>query len=135
MTISTDTQTNFMTAVKENTTTDHSQTKAYHAMIDFPDTATAATNQSPNATPAYVTWFRNFAPYINTHRGKTFVIMFNGEAVQHDNFSHLIHDLALLHSLGIKLVLVHGARPQIDANLAQSHIQTPMAEEIGRAHV
>ncbi|KAE9688493.1 N-acetylglutamate synthase, partial [Escherichia coli] len=63
-------------------------------------------------------------------QGKTFVIMFNGEAVNHDNFSHLIHDFALLHSLGIKLVLVHGARPQIDANLAENHIETPMADDV-----
>ncbi|MCP6237320.1 amino-acid N-acetyltransferase, partial [Klebsiella pneumoniae] len=52
------------------------------------------------------------------------------EAVNHDNFSHLIHDFALLHSLGIKLVLVHGARPQIDANLAENHIETPMADDV-----
>lgn len=77
-------------------------------------------------TPPYIHWFRNSAPYINTHRGKTFVIMFNGEAVNHPNFSNLIHDFALLHSLGINLVLVHGARPQIEANLAENNIQTPM---------
>lgn len=77
-------------------------------------------------TPPYIHWFRNSAPYINTHRGKTFVIMFNGEAVNHPNFSNLIHDFALLHSLGINLVLVYGARPQIEINLAENNIQTPM---------
>ena len=40
----------------------------------------------PKITPDYVHWFRNSAPYINTHRGKTFVIMFGGEAVNHPNF-------------------------------------------------
>ena len=39
-------------------------------------------------------WFRHSAPYINAHRNKTFVIMFDGEAVQHDNFQHIIHDIA-----------------------------------------
>ncbi len=62
----------------------------------------------------YVKWFRNSAPYINAHRGKTFVLMFGGEAVAHANFSNIIHDIALLNSLGVKLVLVHGARPQIE---------------------
>jgi len=62
----------------------------------------------------YVKWFRNSAPYINTHRGKTFVLMFGGDAVEHPNFANIIHDIALLNSLGVKLVLVHGARPQIE---------------------
>jgi amino-acid N-acetyltransferase len=61
----------------------------------------------------FVTWFRNAAPYINAHRGKTVVLMFGGEAVQHPNFANIIHDIALLRSLGVKLVIVHGARPQI----------------------
>lgn len=61
----------------------------------------------------YVKWFRNAAPYINAHRGKTVVMMFGGEAVQHPNFANIIHDIALLRSLGVKLVIVHGARPQI----------------------
>lgn len=63
----------------------------------------------------YVKWFRNSAPYINTHRGKTFVLMFSGDAVEHPNFANIIHDIALLNSLGVKLVLVHGARPQIES--------------------
>lgn len=62
----------------------------------------------------YVDWFRNSAPYINAHRGCTFVIQFGGEAVRDPSFPNLIHDLALLDSLGVKLVLVHGARPQIE---------------------
>ena len=64
-----------------------------------------------------VKWFRNAAPYINAHRGKTFVLMFGGEAVLHPNFSNIIHDIALLRSLGVKLVLVHGARPQIEERM------------------
>ena len=84
----------------------------------------------PQINPEYVHWFRNSAPYINTHRGKTFVVMFGGEAVNHPNFSNLIHDFALLHSLGIKLVLVHGARPQIDKNLVEADISTPLNNDI-----
>ncbi len=62
--------------------------------------------------------FRNSLPYINAHRGKTFVLMFGGEAVEDENFANIIHDIALLNSLGVKLVIVHGARPQIDQRIA-----------------
>ena len=65
--------------------------------------------------------FRHSVPYINTHRGKTFVIMLGGEAIEHENFSSIVNDIGLLHSLGIRLVVVYGARPKIDANLAAHH--------------
>lgn len=65
--------------------------------------------------------FRHSVPYINTHRGKTFVIMLGGEAIEHENFSSIVNDIGLLHSLGIRLVVVYGERPQIDANLAAHH--------------
>ncbi|EPD5673054.1 TPA: amino-acid N-acetyltransferase [Escherichia coli] len=65
--------------------------------------------------------FRHSVPYINTHRGKTFVVMLGGEAIEHENFSSIVNDIGLLHSLGIRLVVVYGARPQIDANLAAHH--------------
>jgi amino-acid N-acetyltransferase len=67
-----------------------------------------------------ILWFRNSAPYINAHRGKTFVLVFGGEAAQHPNFANIIHDIALLNSLGVKLVLIHGSRPQIEARLQQA---------------
>jgi amino-acid N-acetyltransferase len=68
----------------------------------------------------FVQWFRQASPYINAHRGKTFVVLIGGEAVEADAFSSLIHDLALLHSLGIRLVLVHGARPQVEERLREA---------------
>ncbi len=43
-----------------------------------------------------VDWFRNSAPYINAHRGKTFVLMLGGEALETDNFQYIINDIALL---------------------------------------
>ncbi|MDF7681635.1 amino-acid N-acetyltransferase [Enterobacteriaceae bacterium ESL0689] len=67
--------------------------------------------------------FRHSVPYINTHRGKTFVIMLDGETINHQNFANIVNDIGLLHSLGIHLVVVYGARPQIDASLAQHHQQ------------
>jgi amino-acid N-acetyltransferase len=68
----------------------------------------------------FVNWFRQAGPYINAHRGKTFVILFSGEAVEDERFPRLIHDLSLLYSLGIRLVLVHGARPQIEQRLHEA---------------
>lgn len=67
----------------------------------------------------YVKWFRNSAPYINAHRDGCFLIVLSGETIAHPNFANIVHDIALLHSLGVKLVLVHGARPQIEAKLEQ----------------
>ncbi len=65
----------------------------------------------------FVNWFRASSPYIHAHRNKTFVVSFGGEAVLADDFDHHVHDFALLNSLGIRLVLVHGIRPQIDQRL------------------
>ncbi len=65
----------------------------------------------------FVDWFRNSSPYIHAHRGKTVVIVFGGEAVADESFADLIHDISLMHGLGLKLVLVHGARPQIEERL------------------
>ncbi len=67
----------------------------------------------------FVAWFRHSSPYINAFRGRTFVITFGGEAVADECFPGLIHDVALLNSLGVKLVLVHGARPQIEQRLRE----------------
>ena len=72
----------------------------------------------PNTTQQFVNWFRSSSPYIHAHRGRTFVILFGGEAVEDAGFPNLIHDIALLNSLGVRLVLVHGARPQIARQLA-----------------
>lgn len=70
------------------------------------------------AADPFVTWFRASSPYIHAHRGKTFVVAFGGGAVAATDFSNLVHDIALLHGLGVRLVLVHGARPQIEERLA-----------------
>jgi amino-acid N-acetyltransferase len=66
----------------------------------------------------FVTALRNAAPYVHAHNGQTFVVAFGGESCARADFERLIYDIALLSSLGVKLVLVHGARPQIEAKLA-----------------
>ncbi|HAZ60389.1 MAG TPA: amino-acid N-acetyltransferase [Gammaproteobacteria bacterium] len=65
----------------------------------------------------FVAWFRAASPYLHAHRDRTFVVCLGGEALAAPGFPHLIHDLALLDALGVRLVLVHGARPQIEARL------------------
>jgi len=66
---------------------------------------------------AFVQGFRQSAPYINAHRGRTFVINVGGETLLDPAFASLIHDVALLNSLGVRVVLVVGARPQIEERL------------------
>ncbi|MEP6944065.1 MAG: amino-acid N-acetyltransferase, partial [Betaproteobacteria bacterium] len=73
-------------------------------------------------TRAFVQWIRSAAPYIHALRAKTLVIAFGGEVVADETFLGIIHDLNLLHSLGVRLVVVHGSRPQIEAILKQQHI-------------
>jgi len=80
---------------------------------------TSITSSSDNH---FVRWFRDSSPYIHAHRNRTFVIFFSGEAVN-EKLDNLVHDFALLKSLGIRLVLVHGIRPQIDRYLKEHSIQ------------
>jgi len=49
--------------------------------------------------------------------------MLSGEAIEHENFTNIVNDIGLLHSLGIRLVVVYGARPQIDSNLSEHDYQ------------
>jgi len=66
----------------------------------------------------FVPWFRSVAPYIHMHRGKTFVVGIAGEAIAAGKLGHLAQDLALIQSMGVKIVLVHGFRPQVNEQLA-----------------
>lgn len=66
---------------------------------------------------SFVNWFRSAAPYIHAFGGKTFVIAFGGEVVSEGGFVSLAHDINLLNALDVRVVLVHGARPQIEAEL------------------
>jgi amino-acid N-acetyltransferase len=71
----------------------------------------------PDTRSDFVAWFRAASPYLHAHRDRTFVVCLGGEALAAPGFPALIHDLALLDALGIRLVVVHGARPQIEARL------------------
>jgi len=72
----------------------------------------------------FVRWFRSATPYIHAFGGRTFVIAFGGEVVDDSQFIALSHDLNLLASLEVRLVLVHGSRPQIESRLKQAKIET-----------
>lgn len=74
----------------------------------------------------FVDWFRNASPYINAHRGRTFVILIEGEAMASGRGEQLIQDLALLHTLGVRLVVAFGIRPQVREALTAAEI-TPSA--------
>jgi amino-acid N-acetyltransferase len=74
---------------------------------------------SPDLARQFVSWFRQAAPYIHAFRGRTFVIGFGGEVAVGALAQALAQDCNLLAALGIRLVLVHGARPQIEAELAR----------------
>ena len=70
----------------------------------------------------FVQWFRSATPYIHAFGGRTFVIAFGGEVVNEAQFIALSHDLNLLASLEVRLVLVHGARPQIEQRLKRDKL-------------
>lgn len=94
----------------------------------------ATSESQPAANSAtmrsFVHLIRSAAPYVHAFRGKTFVIAFGGEVVADDEFLGVIHDLNLLHSLGIRLVVVHGFRPQIEAILAAQRIPSRYASGV-----
>ena len=70
----------------------------------------------------FVPWFRAVAPYIHMHRGKTFVVGLTGEAIEAGKLANIATDLALIQSMGVKIVLVHGFRPQVNEQLrAKGH--------------
>lgn len=83
--------------------------------------------QSLNRPQEFVSWFRSVAPYIHAFGGKTFVIAFGGEVVDDGQFVSLSHDLNLLASLEVRVVLVHGSRPQIESRLRRANLKTKMA--------
>ncbi len=74
-------------------------------------------------TQDLVQWFRAAAPYIRAHRERTFVILVADEVILSEHFDGLTHDIALLHHLGVKLVLLHSSRRSIDAHLARHGIE------------
>ncbi|MDE0178873.1 MAG: amino-acid N-acetyltransferase, partial [Gammaproteobacteria bacterium] len=71
---------------------------------------------------AYARWFRASTPYIRAHSGRTFVVMLGADALESDNAVNIVHDLALLHVLGVRLVVVHGANIESDGPVTPSRL-------------
>jgi amino-acid N-acetyltransferase len=70
----------------------------------------------------FVPWFRSVAPYIHKFRHQTFVIGLTGEAIAAGKLQSIVQDLALIQAMGVKIVLVHGFRPQVNEQLrAKGH--------------
>ena len=70
----------------------------------------------------FVPWFRSVAPYIHKHRNNTLVVGLSGEAIEAGKLPTVAQDLALIQSMGVKIVLVHGFRPQVNEQLkAKGH--------------
>jgi len=65
----------------------------------------------------FVAWLRAVAPYIHAFRGRTFVVAFPGELVLAGRLNALVQDVSLLHAMGMRIVVVFGARPQINEQL------------------
>jgi len=65
----------------------------------------------------FVPWFRSVAPHIHAHRGKTFVVGLSGELIAGGKLESFVQDLALMHAMGIKIVLAHGFRSQLEEQL------------------
>ncbi|MDR2637739.1 MAG: amino-acid N-acetyltransferase [Zoogloeaceae bacterium] len=84
----------------------------------------SATPEEPDRLAEFVAWFRQVTPYINAFRGKTFVLAFGGKAIAGPLARTLAYDVNLLASLGIRLVLVHGARPQIEEELREKGLES-----------
>lgn len=76
-----------------------------------------------DSTAQFVAWVRGAAPYVHAFRGKTFVIAFGGEVAGGARAQSLAYDCNMLVALGIRLVLIHGARPQIDEEMARRGLE------------
>jgi len=109
-----------MDALKPKTTSTHSDASEPDPSTRQ-DSMTAGPNQHPDE---HIAWFRQASPYINSHRGKTFVLCFDGSVLESPQFPTLVHDITLLRNLGIRLVLVHGLRYQVNKRLDDRNIES-----------
>src|ERR1041385_72349 len=88
-----------------------------------------ATLPSPAFPEAFVRWLRQVAPYVHAFRGRTFVVAFGGEmSTERARSLSFVHDVNLLAALGIRLVLVHGARRQVEAELKSKGVRSRYAQ-------
>jgi len=100
-----------------------------------PITADLALESARAATAAidharFVTWLRDVAPYVHAHRGKTFVVGFAGGLIEAGALVALVQDLSLLNAMGVRLLVVHGSRPQVQAQLALKGVASRFENDV-----
>lgn len=78
----------------------------------------------------FVQWLRDVAPYVHTFHNKTFVIAFGGELIESGDLEDLVFDISLLKAMGMRIVLIPGARPQIEKQLALRQIPSEFVNGI-----
>ncbi len=78
----------------------------------------------------FVTWLRQVAPYVHAHRGRTFVVAFSGSLIESGQLTALVQDVSLLSAMGIRLVLVYGSRPQVQAQLALKGLDSQFQHDV-----
>ena len=78
----------------------------------------------------FVQWLRDVAPYVHTFHNKTFVIAFGGELIDNGDLQDLVFDISLLKAMGMRIVLIPGARPQIENQLALRKIPSEFVKGI-----
>ncbi len=94
----------------------------------------AQSSEESSSNFPFVGWLRDVAPYIHSFREKTFVIAFAGELVQEIGLENLIEDIAMLHAMGMRIVLVHGIRPQIEEQLMLRKIKSKFGKSTMHAY-
>ena len=95
-----------------------------------PDAIHCTMSKSKTAKDSFVRFMREASPYLRAHRGQLFVVYLGGDAIAAPGFPALVQDLALLSGIGAKLVVVHGARPQIEAKLAAAGVPSTLVGDL-----
>ncbi|MCD6679063.1 MAG: amino-acid N-acetyltransferase [Burkholderiaceae bacterium] len=95
---------------------------------DSPAETSAPIDPSAEDEARFVAWLRQVAPYIHAFRGKTFVVAVPGELIQAGRLNALVQDLSLLHAMGMRIVVVHGSRPQVNEQLRLRGVEAAYAE-------
>ena len=86
--------------------------------------ATSGPRTDKEQQQRFVDWLREVAPYIHAFRGKTFVIGVPGELIEEGHLDHLVQDVSLLSAMGIRIVIVHGSRPQVVEQLKLRELES-----------
>lgn len=99
-------------------------------MNDAADAAPVANVAAHVDHARFVAWLRDVAPYVHAHRGRTFVVGFAGGLIESGRLVALVQDLSLLSAMGIRLLIVHGSRPQVQAQLTLKGIESRFVNDV-----